>query len=126
MITRYFTEVTTAFNPFSPRAKTARLFLSFLPGNARNTMKVDAKILPKLSREKSFINVKFSTSIRGDRTNSGNQSHWKAAKSAELTCHTEDGKEMKLDSEKLGIKGVVEEVDRHSRILARNDELNGN
>ena len=58
--------------------------------------------------------------------NSGNQSHWKAAKSAELTCHTEDGKEMKLDSEKLGIKGVVEEVDRHSRILARNDELNGN
>ena len=38
----------------------------------------------------------------------------------------EDGKEMKLDAEKLGIKGVVEEVDRHSRILARQEELNGN
>lgn len=33
---------------------------------------------------------------------------------------------MKLDSEKLGIKGVAEEVDRHSRILARQEELNGN
>lgn len=68
MITRYFTEVTTAFNPFSPRAKTARLFLSFLPGNARSTMKVDSKILPRISREKSFINIKFSTSTRASRT----------------------------------------------------------
>jgi large subunit ribosomal protein L53 len=33
---------------------------------------------------------------------------------------------MKLDVEKLGIKGVVEEVDRHSRILSRQEELNGN
>lgn len=41
-------------------------------------------------------------------------------------CVLEDGKEMKLDSEKLGIKGVMEEVDRHSRILARQEELTGN
>ena len=33
---------------------------------------------------------------------------------------------MKLDTEKLGIKGVVEEVDRHSRGLARANELSGN
>jgi large subunit ribosomal protein L53 len=39
---------------------------------------------------------------------------------------SEDGKQMKLDAEKLGIKGVVEEVDRHSRILSRQEELNGN
>jgi len=38
----------------------------------------------------------------------------------------EDGKQMKLDAEKLGIKGVVEEVDRHSRILSRQEELSGN
>lgn len=37
----------------------------------------------------------------------------------------EDGKEMKLDTEKLGIKGTQEEVDRHSRILARQEELAG-
>ncbi|KFZ01911.1 hypothetical protein V501_09726 [Pseudogymnoascus sp. VKM F-4519 (FW-2642)] len=39
---------------------------------------------------------------------------------------TEDGMEMKLDSEQLGIKGVMEELDRHSRILARQEELTGN
>lgn len=37
----------------------------------------------------------------------------------------EDGKEMKLNTEELGIKGVTEEVDRHSRMLARQEELNG-
>ncbi|KFZ11308.1 hypothetical protein V502_07617 [Pseudogymnoascus sp. VKM F-4520 (FW-2644)] len=97
MITRYLSEISTAFNPFSPRAKTARLFLSFLPGNARATMKINTKILPRTSREKSFVQVKFK-----------------------------DGKEMKLDSEQLGIKGVMEELDRHSRILARQEELTGN
>jgi len=38
----------------------------------------------------------------------------------------EDGKEMQLDTEKLGIKDVMEEVDRHSRILHRQEELTGN
>jgi len=97
MITRFITEVSTVFNPFSPKAKTARLFLSFLPPNARQTMKIDAKLLPRASRDPSFVRLKFK-----------------------------DGKEMKLDSEKLGIKGVAEEVDRHSRILARQEELTGN
>lgn len=60
-------------------------------------MKVDTKVLPRDSKQKSSILVKFK-----------------------------DGKEMNLDSEKLGIKGVIEEVDRHSRILARQEELTGN
>lgn len=37
----------------------------------------------------------------------------------------EDGKHMKLDAEKLGMKGIAEEVDRHSRILSRQEELTG-
>lgn len=37
----------------------------------------------------------------------------------------EDGKEMKLDTEKLKIKDVMEEVDRHSRMLHRQEELTG-
>ncbi|KUJ23999.1 mitochondrial ribosomal protein L44 [Mollisia scopiformis] len=98
MITRFMTEVTTVFNPFSPKAKTARLFLSFLPPNARaGGMKISTRLLPRTSKEISFVELKFK-----------------------------DGKEMKLDAEKLGIKGVTEEVDRHSRILARQEELNGN
>ncbi|KAF7919458.1 uncharacterized protein EAE98_009298 [Botrytis deweyae] len=97
MITRFITEVSTVFNPFSPKAKTARLFLSVLPPNARQTMKIDTKILPRASKERSLVRLKFK-----------------------------DGKEMKLDAEKLGIRGVSDEVDRHSRILARQEELTGN
>lgn len=40
-------------------------------------------------------------------------------------ARAEDGKDMKLDPEALGIKGVLEEVNRHSRILAREEELTG-
>jgi large subunit ribosomal protein L53 len=113
MITKFITEVSTTFNPFLPRAKTARLFLSFLPPNARQTMKVDTKLLPRASRDPSFIQLKFSKlDLRSRRSF--------------LTAIAEDGKQMKLDAEKLGIKGVVEEVDRHSRILSRQEELNGN
>jgi len=38
---------------------------------------------------------------------------------------TEDGKEMKLDLETLKIKDVMVEVDRHSRMLGRKEELTG-
>ena len=39
---------------------------------------------------------------------------------------TEDGKELKLELEKMRITEVMEEVDRHSRLLARKEELSGN
>ncbi|CAG8982648.1 hypothetical protein HYALB_00006044 [Hymenoscyphus albidus] len=97
MITTHLTSVRTVFNPFSPAAKTARIFLSFLPPDARQTMQVVTKLLPRTSKERSLVEVKFK-----------------------------DGKEMRLDAEKLGIKGVVEEVDRHSRILTRQAELTDN
>lgn len=32
---------------------------------------------------------------------------------------------MKIDAEALSIKDVVTEVDRHSRLLARKEDLNG-
>jgi large subunit ribosomal protein L53 len=61
MITRYITEVHTVFNPFAKSAKTARLFLSFFPANARQSgMKIDAKMLPRASKEKSSLSLKFS------------------------------------------------------------------
>ncbi|KAI9784757.1 MAG: 39S ribosomal protein L44, mitochondrial [Geoglossum umbratile] len=98
MITRFITEVTTKFNPFSPRAKTARIFLSLLPPNARQAgMKINTTLYPRGSKERSVLSLKFK-----------------------------DGKEMKLDTEKLQIKDVMEEVDRHSRILGRQEELTAN
>ncbi|KAK3208740.1 hypothetical protein GRF29_77g1881406 [Pseudopithomyces chartarum] len=98
MITRFLTDVRVKFNPFSPRAKPARLFLSLIPPNARaDGMKVETKMLPRTSKEPATLDVKFK-----------------------------DGKELSLELEKMRITEVMEEVDRHSRTLARKEELTGN
>jgi large subunit ribosomal protein L53 len=61
MITRFITEVKTRFNPFSPRARSARLFLSFLPPTARSSgMNISAQLLPRTSAEPSTLEIKFS------------------------------------------------------------------
>lgn len=39
---------------------------------------------------------------------------------------SEDSKELKLDAEKLNIKDIMAEVDKHSRILSRQADLLGN
>ncbi|EAT88187.1 hypothetical protein HBI56_096760 [Parastagonospora nodorum] len=98
MITRFLTDVRVTFNPFSLRSKPARLFLSLIPPNARSDgMKIESKMLPRTSKEPARLAVKFK-----------------------------DGKEMDMDLDKMRITDVMEEVDRHSRQLARKEELNGN
>ncbi|KAL7276043.1 39S ribosomal protein L44, mitochondrial [Rhizina undulata] len=96
MITRYLKNVTVHFNPFSPRARTARLFMSLLPPDARQSMRINTKILGQDSKEAGWVEVVFK-----------------------------DGKEIKLDVSKMSIKDLVEEMDRHSRMLKRQDELAG-
>ena len=64
MLTRFITDVSTRFNPFSPKAKAARLFLSFLPPNARSDgMNITTQLLPRNSTESPLLYVKFSTSL---------------------------------------------------------------
>ena len=60
MITRHIAEVTTKFNPFKKPATTCRLFLASLPANARQNMKITAKVLGKDSVEPSSLKLKFS------------------------------------------------------------------
>ena len=63
MITRFITHVTTRFNPFSPRAKAARLFLTRLPPGARSDgMAITTELLPRTSATPSSLYIKFSTS----------------------------------------------------------------
>lgn len=63
MMTKFMTEVTAKFNPFSPSAKPARLFLTHLPPNARSQgMKININTLAKSSTETSSLKIKFSTS----------------------------------------------------------------
>ncbi|GAB0146714.1 hypothetical protein EsHS_00007104 [Epichloe bromicola] len=95
MITKFMTEVTAKFNPFSACAKPARLFLTYLPPNARaNGTSIHTTLLPRDSTEASSLKVKFK-----------------------------DGKELKFDCGKFNIKGLVEEVDRHSRQLQKAADL---
>jgi len=63
MITRFLTEVRTTFSPFNPKSgKTARNFLALLPPNARQSMKIDIKMMPKEDANKpSLLALKFST-----------------------------------------------------------------
>jgi large subunit ribosomal protein L53 len=61
MIPRFLSDVTIKFNPFSQRAKTARIFLAILPPNARQTMKISVTQWPKESTEKPVLDLKFST-----------------------------------------------------------------
>jgi hypothetical protein len=71
MITRFLTDVRVTFNPFSPRSKPARLFLSLIPSDARaNGMKIEHKMLPRTSKEVATLGVKFST--LAPREESGN------------------------------------------------------
>ena len=62
MITKHITEVTTKFNPFKKPSKTCRVFLAHLPANARQTMKIKTKVLPRDSTENSELKLKFSKS----------------------------------------------------------------
>lgn len=63
MITRFITHVSTRFNPFSPRAKAARLFLTRLPPGARaDGMAITTELLPRTSAAPSSLYIKFSAS----------------------------------------------------------------
>ncbi|KAG6010659.1 hypothetical protein E4U21_005157 [Claviceps maximensis] len=95
MITKFMTEVTARFNPFSACAKPARLFLTYMPPNARaNGTSIHTTLLPRDAAETSSLVVKFK-----------------------------DGKELKFDCAKTSIKGLVEELDRHSRQLQKAADL---
>ncbi|MCJ1332134.1 39S ribosomal protein L44, mitochondrial [Thelotrema lepadinum] len=96
MITRFITHLSLRFNPFSPRAKVCRSVLAQFGPSSFSKIKFDNKVLPRDSGEASSLKIKF-----------------------------QDGKEMSLDTEKLGFNDIMEEVDRHSRMLARKQELAG-
>ena len=65
MITKFISSVSTSFSPFNTRSgKTARNFLALLPPNARSTMAIDVKMLPRAQAEQpGYLGLKFSTLV---------------------------------------------------------------
>ena len=78
-------------------------------------MKVNVQLLPRTSQERTKLALKFSmrSSLQAEVVE------------ASADCVAEDGKQMDLDLDKLRIKEVTEEVNRHSRMLGRQEELTG-
>ncbi|CUS15394.1 unnamed protein product [Tuber aestivum] len=96
MITKYLTTVSVAFNPFSKAGRTARIFMALLGPYTRETMKIKTTVLNRDSEVGGRVEVRFK-----------------------------DGKEFQMDTSKMTIADIVEEVDRHSRSLKRADDLSG-
>lgn len=103
MQTRFITALTTTLNPFSKTSRTPRLFLAQLPPSIRGSIKVKVNQLPRESKAPSTLALTFK-----------------------------DGKEMKFvfDEAKAGekreevkLQDVLNEVERHSRGLARKEDL---
>ncbi len=78
-------------------------------------MKIDMKVLDRNSKVGGKVDVVFSMSPIWKRGVLG------------LTTNRflEDGKKINMDTSKMSINNVVEEMDRHSRMLARAEELSG-
>lgn len=61
MITRHLTSASISFNPFVRGGKTARIFASLLPPDARaNGMKIVTTVLPRTSKVGGRVEVVFS------------------------------------------------------------------
>lgn len=106
MKTSYITSLTTRFNPFTRSSKVPRLVLSLIGPSAQKTVKISTTQLPKSSTEPSVLELGFKD---------GRTMKW-----AWDVEGTEVGKK-----EQVGIQAIVEEVDRHARILKRKEDLSG-
>jgi large subunit ribosomal protein L53 len=113
MLTKYLTTLSVAFSPLSPlRAhRTPRLLLALLP--ATHKIKVTTTILPTNSTQPAKITVGFK-----ERT-----IEFLEKKKGDAAAGA--GSDEVLDLGRLGINDIVEEVDRHSRMLGRKEELTG-
>lgn len=123
MITKHLATITAAFNPLKPvpAHKIPRLLLSFISPSARapGGVKVSQEILPASSPRPSEITLAF----RDGRELKFLEMTRKGKSVGKADAKPADGV---FDLGKLGIKDVVEEVDRHSRMLQRKAELSGN
>lgn len=89
MITKYFSKVTVKFNPFTPGAKPARLFLSRIPTSLKPQCSIDFKVLGEGSVDKPLVEVTFK-----------------------------DKHKMSVDPEKVNFVELSNQFDSHSRKLA--------
>ncbi|KEF59301.1 uncharacterized protein A1O9_04145 [Exophiala aquamarina CBS 119918] len=98
MKTTYLTSLSASFNPFLPTSKIPRLVLSLLPAAAHRTIKIKSTQLPRSSTAPSTLELAFK-----------------------------DGKTLKYSwpIETVKLRDIIWEVDRHARVMARQEDLKG-
>jgi len=67
-----------------------------IPAEARSQVKITTTLLPRTSTASPLLDIKFK-----------------------------DGKEMNLNLKDFKITEIIDQVDRHSRMLARTEDLSG-
>lgn len=118
MRTTYLTSLTTSFNPFSQSSHVPRLFLQLLPVNAHKTIKISQKVLPRTSTNPAILELGFKD---------GKQMKFAWTERAKRTAQVEgsQGKMQEKEQKQTQLADIVEEVERHARILGRKEELQG-
>ena len=109
MKTTYLTTLTTAFNPLSRSSHVPRLFLQLLPVNAHKSIKISQVVLPRSTKSPATLELGFKDGRKMEFS-------W-----AEKVKNPIEGKFEKQTQ----LTDIVEEVERHARILGRKEELQG-
>lgn len=113
MKTTYLTTLTASFNPFSRTAVVPRLILSLLKPDAHKTIAIKSIQLPRSSTQPASLVLGF----KDGKTLKYLWAEDEVGKSAATERNTKK-KSVKLQD-------IVEEVERHTRILGRKEELAG-
>ena len=111
MKTTYLTTLSASFNPFSRTSHVPRLFLQLLPVKAHSQIRISQKVLPRTSTAPSQLELGFKDGRKMSFS-------WAERKRGEVPGKGGNDKEAQL-------KDIVEEVERHARILGRKEELSG-
>ncbi len=112
MKTTYITSINAIFNPFTHSGAVPRLFLQLLPVKAHKDMKIVQQVLPRSSPAPAKLELSFKDGKIMKWTWGGQQ----VQQQAQAPGQTE---------RKIGLPDIIEEVNRHARILGRKEELSG-
>lgn len=114
MKTTYLTSLSASFNPFLPTSKIPRLVLSLLPAAAHRTVKIKSTQLPRSSTAPSTLELAF----KDGKT-------LKYSWVQETPERIAEARAANKPIETVKLRDIIWEVDRHARVLARQEDLKG-
>ena len=120
MRTAHLTTLTTTFSPFSACARVPRLLLTLLPANAHHRIRITQKVLPRLPAGQPAPSASLELGFKDGKvlTYRWEEGDLRKRRRGEV----EGGKKVQ---KAVKVADIVEEVDRHERMLERREELSG-